>query len=645
MPLQNNRKPILRLKTGCFTCRRRKKKCDEVKPICKGCQRNKLECSWPDLIVNPQKKWSEPSQENSFSKSHSVQPKPLTFTFQQSIIDFSDTPSSNSASTSTGPNASLLESPPVETFSIRDAANSLLDLVVQGRRDLVLPFRRDFTEVDEWNRMRSRAAILATVDNIGQSILDEHGHTHNIDTDISSYFGPSLELQLDQPSGHVIGDPDGDDSLSQIMGMNSPVELVNMPDYSSIESPRLTLPRTIPDLLGTRNEIELFFLKNSIVYLQRKLLHPHGLKQLQLGNFTTPLSGINEPMKDLMVAYGAHYLSMHGSETIMYADRYYTSSLQGLRRLISESQLDYSEDWLIIVIQLLGCFERLRYNNVSRSVGHLAFGWRILKERLRKARGPEMSNFSRSVTRVMTESVLYNAAVVVYFCPQDRLYLAPPAEVFDIYIDSVRDPLYPTEVPWANNPLTGAGVEIFKLVAKVSWIVRKPQQTAKTMSEALRLSEEIMAINFVDDVPLELPEVIAERLRQRDITPYEAHLHYLETFRQASLLLIYKAMDPDLQTDDEAVMACFETGLRHSMYLSGDNVDIASTMIWSLYILGCSAHTDEDKLIYSEVILQLSSDFHTENYSSVALALKKVWDRNMGLDALLDRSIIETVAA
>lgn len=44
---QPTRQRYSRVKTGCLTCRRRKKKCDEVRPKCKGCSRNKLECSWP----------------------------------------------------------------------------------------------------------------------------------------------------------------------------------------------------------------------------------------------------------------------------------------------------------------------------------------------------------------------------------------------------------------------------------------------------------------------------------------------------------------------------------------------------------------------------------------------------------------------
>lgn len=38
---------MLRVRTGCFTCRTRKKKCDETKPACAGCKRNKLVCKWP----------------------------------------------------------------------------------------------------------------------------------------------------------------------------------------------------------------------------------------------------------------------------------------------------------------------------------------------------------------------------------------------------------------------------------------------------------------------------------------------------------------------------------------------------------------------------------------------------------------------
>ncbi|CAI5756955.1 unnamed protein product [Candida verbasci] len=42
-----------RTKTGCLTCRKRKKKCDEdkINGKCQACTRNCLDCTWPDLSL------------------------------------------------------------------------------------------------------------------------------------------------------------------------------------------------------------------------------------------------------------------------------------------------------------------------------------------------------------------------------------------------------------------------------------------------------------------------------------------------------------------------------------------------------------------------------------------------------------------
>ncbi|KAG4438821.1 hypothetical protein IFR05_005712 [Cadophora sp. M221] len=39
--------PRLRTKTGCFKCRLRRKKCDEVRPCCEGCSRQNFDCVYP----------------------------------------------------------------------------------------------------------------------------------------------------------------------------------------------------------------------------------------------------------------------------------------------------------------------------------------------------------------------------------------------------------------------------------------------------------------------------------------------------------------------------------------------------------------------------------------------------------------------
>lgn len=43
-------KKLKRSKKGCFSCKKRKVKCDENKPNCKNCNRSKLQCQWPEDI-------------------------------------------------------------------------------------------------------------------------------------------------------------------------------------------------------------------------------------------------------------------------------------------------------------------------------------------------------------------------------------------------------------------------------------------------------------------------------------------------------------------------------------------------------------------------------------------------------------------
>lgn len=45
--MKTRSRPTLRVRTGCLTCRTRKKKCDEQKPRCRGCTRNHFDCLWP----------------------------------------------------------------------------------------------------------------------------------------------------------------------------------------------------------------------------------------------------------------------------------------------------------------------------------------------------------------------------------------------------------------------------------------------------------------------------------------------------------------------------------------------------------------------------------------------------------------------
>jgi hypothetical protein len=88
-----------RTTTGCLTCRMRRKKCDEEKPACTGCQRNFLICTWPQgskaggtmsLTRNAGQKL--PTVSNGLAGHVSVRPIASKSTAPQPIIAFNAVP-------------------------------------------------------------------------------------------------------------------------------------------------------------------------------------------------------------------------------------------------------------------------------------------------------------------------------------------------------------------------------------------------------------------------------------------------------------------------------------------------------------------------------------------------------------------------
>ncbi|KFZ25485.1 hypothetical protein V502_00036 [Pseudogymnoascus sp. VKM F-4520 (FW-2644)] len=87
------RAPIRRNRTGCFTCRRRKKKCDELKPHCYNCQRNSILCDgYPVAISYGQHQSHSPRPNASQGLQHdgSIQPTGYAFGPEEGGTDLFD---------------------------------------------------------------------------------------------------------------------------------------------------------------------------------------------------------------------------------------------------------------------------------------------------------------------------------------------------------------------------------------------------------------------------------------------------------------------------------------------------------------------------------------------------------------------------
>lgn len=101
MTSQRSRARTAKTTSGCLICRLRRKKCDERKPTCVGCERNKLICTWPSPSNGPggaKKAWRKHLASSSTSLNSIVPAisdgNPRS---KESIIETSTVPSSCSA--------------------------------------------------------------------------------------------------------------------------------------------------------------------------------------------------------------------------------------------------------------------------------------------------------------------------------------------------------------------------------------------------------------------------------------------------------------------------------------------------------------------------------------------------------------------
>ncbi|RAH51104.1 Zn(II)2Cys6 transcription factor [Aspergillus brunneoviolaceus CBS 621.78] len=119
--------PIVRVRTGCWACRRRKKKCDEAKPVCGGCVRNRLTCQWPSSVLGVPSAttltaWTAATPTTTFCPESHAQPRPEHIARTQTRVNSNTT----SGFTTTASQSTATDPPPTPD---RTAATTALTTV------------------------------------------------------------------------------------------------------------------------------------------------------------------------------------------------------------------------------------------------------------------------------------------------------------------------------------------------------------------------------------------------------------------------------------------------------------------------------------------------------------------------------------
>ncbi|KAK7424430.1 hypothetical protein QQX98_000395 [Neonectria punicea] len=317
--IRPRRPPIFRVKTGCFTCRSRKKKCDELRPVCTGCERNKLGCRWP-------------------TSRHTKTVRPCGAAAEPEISLSCD---EDTASTTNKNRALLRDASPCQDVSpCQDAISSYRDGVSSEDQDS--PARHSSSPTLS-TILVDHAPIQPSLDldlNLDQEVSLSSGPQQDYPQDSPSSIEPDSE-HLDSHDGFTVGflrtDP-LDDSL----------HLTASPPPSTSQIEPVTLTNNV-SLLPAHDKRSLQLLGH---YLFRTAL--------SMGNGSTfvnpfisqliPLTFANNLILDLILCQAAVQCVVEDPSQVVVANRRYYNSIKQFRQAVDQFIRGKQQDplWLAL---------------------------------------------------------------------------------------------------------------------------------------------------------------------------------------------------------------------------------------------------------------------------------------------------------
>ncbi|GAV55898.1 hypothetical protein ZYGR_0AZ00690 [Zygosaccharomyces rouxii] len=492
-----------RSKSGCLTCRNRKKKCDEIKPLCKGCRRNFLQCIWPE--------------ENSNRKSNDENEEPYESSFynltMHDMIDELELDPRSKLRTSIpetkepfimlhmrkkdklemiqkdGSILSIENFPSVEQLSVEDDPSS----------------GEESEETESAVGPDTQFKDLFDLDWIPEQILTTSDFAFNWFTreNINEPLKPPPEIV--NPA-LAVGDAPMESSYNFFYDSNDPLAQKYDQVLERFESKDF---RELKEYSKDEN-----FLVYACVSQWLPRMGPQDTHPLltTAATFTRHFE-TNYVVKEVFLCCGATFLEWYDQETFRpLSNQLYLSSLTLIRKYLNDNPFYGTEAWLLASYQML-CLRNKTTNTttVDDCVYCLANSYRIIKATYyeqAQSDSPhllfipdktdqgalhnlsyEIENHALEVDeqvddvknhlilqpheRMFLESFIYNYSVAILWA-DDLTGLPNPFSIFKELSHVLKCPIYHCEFQFMNNPILGAAPDAFEILAKTSYIARFP---------------------------------------------------------------------------------------------------------------------------------------------------------------------------
>ncbi|KAH6957057.1 fungal-specific transcription factor domain-containing protein [Fusarium avenaceum] len=569
--------PIIRSRTGCFTCRKRKKKCDESKPICSGCKRNKLECVWPEPSSVP----APAPASNSPSTSRPSRPSfgAASTSSQQSVSSLRRPGSQDPDSVNDPVNDPVLQDPaPEEDRAVAEHPGA-------PQNGDSSPVSGDTHMIDADGDGDEDADVEAVVNDV----VDQPSPSPSSTSSDSSPFVPAYEIDTANALTLALS-PSSDGGLPLNGAITMPMSMLPEQGHQSYELLSYYLSRTANSMGNGSTDVNPFIAK----------LIPLA--------FSKPL------VLQLILAQSAAHrqasAERHPSDEI--AQRYYTDSLRMFRNVVDEYVSGNAENTLVLTVgSLIMCLTEVAKGDIHGTIfDHLSASKSLVSTLLTGSQ----SLLYDDLPDFLIEYYMHIAATsMISIDPQynSQSLLSPDIEV------RARDLVARKYV----GQLCGCWLEILVLICQIFHLGQT--MSSPTVDGVISPSPDNI-VNFAF-----LQSQVMGFFPDPSVSPYTRLAGLV--WKQAALLYLWTVLGkPHQQPDGSFQRALVESAVAEAITLLDQfpaTVRINTSLCWPLAVIGCSTSDPTVQQVLRTRLQTMLDTIGLGNMRQTLVLLEHIWEQ------------------
>ncbi|AET39804.1 Zn(II)2Cys6 transcription factor Ecym_5001 [Eremothecium cymbalariae DBVPG len=591
--------------TGCLSCRRRKKKCDEQKPVCKGCQRNFIRCQWPDYSTGR------------------IRRKRGTLQFHPRLpVD------SNEFQITT------LDSAKFVTVDTRELD---LDIYTKGKcGETLYHYSKEsnsFTLVKDFERDYDTPPIEKTnpldeLDAIDQDLWEDQA-IQNI-----SYLQPNQCSVIDIPFNELILNFQSKPLISKLGVIDtSPFTETEAYFYHNIIT-KYNKNEILDDNVFRAANMKSFLLYACIQGFIPKFGITEAYPNLNPTAAFLPELRRNSLLRNVFRCCGATYLAWKDLARFQrLSDEYYYACKRLLEQFIIENTNFAHQDWILISLQMLCVRENNSFNGtVDDTIWQLERSYQIIKLRYASRCLQQTCHILQPHERLCIESFIYHYAISILFATSIST-LPSPFVIFKELSYVLKWPMYNCEeiTEYFRSPVFGPSLDSYEILAKLSYIARMPMPLHPSwITKVIQLRNK--CVNYK---PVVQDTVWINPWLNRTVNNSIAGV----LITRACYLLASKMINYDgFDLTNPHIQLCVKDTIKYYRELPANN-QIWGILSWAILLTGSFANDADDRNSLLNCINTMAERTHSYSGIKIAAFLHDVWraEKGKGINYLFDR--------